>query len=84
MLVSSDNPHAATESYSNWRRLCLFDVMCALAKVALISDEHVQVVHGFGSMNNAGACRVSEIFTDEVAARLEPTWGGVPNIRAYF
>ncbi len=83
MSINPENRPAAAKVYNDYRQPFLDNVEGALTKELLIRDEDVQVIHGFDSMEHAKAYLNTEMFKNDVAARLQPTWAADPDIRFY-
>lgn len=83
MKINPENREAAAKVYNDYRQPFLDNIKGALTKELLIRDEDVQVIHGFDSMENAKAYLETEMFENDVAKGLQPTWADEPDIRFY-
>lgn len=83
MVIDEANRPAAAKVYSDYRDPFLEQIEGALTKDLLIRDEDVQVLHGFDSVEHAQAYLKSQLFNDDVATGLKPTWSADPKIAIY-
>lgn len=83
MKINPENREAAAKVYNDYRQPFLDNIKGTLTKELLIRDEDVQVIHGFDSMENAKAYLETEMFENDVAKGLQPTWADEPDIRFY-
>lgn len=83
MKINPENREATAKVYNDYRQPFLDNIKGALTKELLIRDEDVQVIHGFDSMENAKAYLETEMFENDVAKGLQPTWADEPDIRFY-
>lgn len=83
MSIPEENRPAAANVYTTYRKPFLDTIPGALTKELLIRDEDVQVLHGFDSVENAQAYLKSQMFNDDVATGLQPTWDADPSIVIY-
>ena len=83
MIISKENRPAATRVYNDYRGPFLERIEGALSKDLLVRDEDVQVLHGFDSVEHARAYLGSQMFNDDVAVGLKPTWDADPQIVIY-
>ena len=83
MTIDPENRPAAAKVYADYRQPFLDRIEGALTKELLVRDADVQVSHGFDSVEHAKAYLESDLFTEDVAPALEPTWAADPDIRIY-
>ncbi len=83
MTIDEENRPAAVKVYSDYRGPFLEQIEGALTKDLLVRDEDVQVLHGFDSVEHANAYLNSQMFNDDVATGLKPTWSAEPRIVVY-
>ena len=83
MKINEENRPAAAKVYQDYRQPFLDKIEGALTKELLIRAEDVQVIHGFDSLEHAKAYLETEMFTEDVAKGLQPTWAAEPDIRFY-
>lgn len=83
MKIDEENRADAAKVYNEYRQPFLDNIEGALTKELLIRDEDVQVIHGFDSMEHAKAYLETEMFNEDVAVGLKPTWSADPDIRFY-
>lgn len=83
MTIPQDNRAAAAKVYTDYRTPFLEQIEGALTKQLLVRDEDVQVLHGFDSVEHAQAYLKSNMFNDDVAKGLAPTWSAEPKIVIY-
>lgn len=83
MVIDEENRAAAAKVYADYRQPFLDNIEGALTKELLIRDEDVQVIHGFDSLEHAKAYLETDMFNDDVAVGLKPTWSADPDIRFY-
>lgn len=83
MTIPEEKRPAAAKVYADYRRAFLDAVPGALTKQLLVRDADVQVLHGFDSVESAAAYLKSDLFTEDVFTRLEPTWDADPDVRIY-
>ncbi len=83
MVIDEASRPAAAKVYSDYRGPFLEHIEGALTKDLLIRDEDVQVLHGFDSVEHAQAYLKSQLFNDDVATGLKPTWSADPKIAIY-
>lgn len=83
MKIDEENRADAAKVYNEYRQPFLNNIEGALTKELLIRDEDVQVIHGFDSMEHAKAYLETEMFNEDVAVGLKPTWSADPDIRFY-
>lgn len=83
MKIDEENRADAAKVYNEYKQPFLDNIEGALTKELLIRDEDVQVIHGFDSMEHAKAYLETEMFNEDVAVGLKPTWSADPDIRFY-
>lgn len=83
MTIDEENRPAAMKVYNDYRGPFLEQIEGALTKDLLVRDEDVQVLHGFDSVEHANAYLESQMFNDDVAVGLKPTWSADPKIVIY-
>ena len=83
MKINSENRPAAAKVYNDYRGPFLKEIKGALTKNLLISDEDVQVLHGFDSVESAQAYLSSDMFKNDVFVGLQPLWGADPDVKIY-
>ncbi len=83
MKIDPAKRPAAAKVYSDYRKPFLDTIEGALTKDLLIRDEDVQVLHGFDSLAHAKAYLDTDLFKNDVAKGLQPTWSADPDIRFY-
>lgn len=83
MKISKANRPAAAKVYSNYRGPFLETIKGALTKDLLVRDEDVQVLHGFGSVEDAQAYLSSDMFKNDVFVGLQPLWSADPEVKIY-
>ena len=83
MKIDEENRADAAKVYNEYKQPFLDNIEGALTKELLILDEDVQVIHGFDSMEHAKAYLETEMFNEDVAVGLKPTWSADPDIRFY-
>lgn len=83
MKINSENRPAAAKVYNDYRGPFLKEIKGALTKNLLISDEDVQVLHGFDSVESAQAYLSSDMFKNDVFVGLKDLWTMDPDVRIY-
>lgn len=83
MTIDEANRPAAVQVYNDYRSPFLEQIEGALTKELLVRDDDVQVLHGFDSVEHANAYLESQMFNDDVAVGLKPTWSSEPKIVIY-
>jgi hypothetical protein len=78
-------PHraAAAEVYKKYKAPFLAKVAGAKSKQLLLRGDDVQVLHGFDTVEHAGAYLKSSLFNDDVVKALAPLLEGPPDVRVY-
>jgi len=83
LRIAANNRSAAVAVYSQYKAPFLNQIAGAKSKELLVRDEDVQVLHGFGSTENAQAYLESALFKQDVVGALAPLLDGPPEIRIY-
>lgn len=83
MVIDEEKRPAAVKVYTDYRGPFLEQIEGALTKELLVRDEDVQVLHGFDSVEHASAYLQSQMFNDDAAVGLKPTWSADPKIVVY-
>ncbi len=83
MTINDDKRLAAAKVYNDYRGPFLEQIEGALTKGLLIREEDVQVIHGFDTLAHAKAYLETDMFKNDVATGLAPTWSADPDIRFY-
>jgi len=81
-IDEADRP-AAAAVYQQYRQPFLDTISGATSKALLVREKDVQVLHGFGSTDEAEAYLSSELFTKDVVGGLSPLLKADPEIRIY-
>jgi hypothetical protein len=77
-----DRP-AAAAVYTQYKQPFLTQVAGAQAKDLLVRDADVQVLHRFGTRQQAEAYLTSELFNKDVVVGLKPLLKATPEVRIY-
>lgn len=83
LKIASANRPAAAGVYEKYKAAFLNTIAGAKTKELLVRDEDVQVLHGFDSLENAGAYLHSALFTADVVGALQPLLDAAPDVRIY-
>ncbi len=83
MTIENDKRPDAAKVYTTYREPFLCNIEGALTKELLIRDEDVQVIHGFDTPAHARAYLETDMFKNDVAKGLAPTWSCDPDVRIY-
>ncbi|MFW6125515.1 MAG: hypothetical protein ACOC58_00255 [Chloroflexota bacterium] len=83
LKIAPENRPAAAGVYQKYRDAFLSAIPGAQSKDLLIRDEDVQVLHGFGTFDEAQAYLKSDLFTKDVVGELVPLLAADPDIRIY-
>ena len=83
LKIADDNRPAAAKIYRDYRDPFLKGIPGALSKELLLREEDVQVLHGFDTVEHAGAYLKSALFQNDVAAALAPLLAADPEVRIY-
>jgi hypothetical protein len=81
--VASADREAAASVYQKHKQQFLDSIPGAQSKDLLIRDEDVQVLHGFGSVEEAQSYLSSDLFTQDVVKELTPLLQSDPEVRVY-
>ena len=83
MTIDPADRATGARIYSDYKQEFLDTVPGAESKELLVRDEDVQVLHGFETVEQAGAYLTSELFTAKVVPGLTPLFKADPDIRVY-
>jgi hypothetical protein len=83
LTIAPTNRPAAAGVYQRYRAPFLDTVAGAKSKELLLRDDDVQVLHGFGTPEQANAYLKSGLFTADVVGALTPLIDAAPDIRIY-
>ena len=83
MTIDPADRAAGAKVYSDYLQEFLDTVPGAKTKELLVRDEDVQVLHGFETVEQAGAYLTSELVTAKVVPGLTPLFKADPAIRVY-
>lgn len=83
LFIPEANRAAAAKVYTDYRKPFLDTIKGAVSKNLLVRGEDVQVLHGFGSADDAAAYLKTAMFNDDVVVGLRPLWDKAPDIRIY-
>lgn len=83
LAIRAENRAAAAAVYQRFKAPFLDTIDGAQSKELLVCDEDVQVLHRFGTADQANAYLKSELFTADVVGALGPLLDGAPDIRIY-
>lgn len=83
MIIDEANRPSAAKVYADYRQPFLTEIKGAVSKELLIRNEDVQVLHGFGSVEDAEAYLNSEMFNSDVFVALKPLWSADPEVKIY-
>jgi len=81
--ISEENRAAAADVYRRYKAPFLNTVEGAISKELLISQQDVQVLHGFKTPAQAEAYLQSALFNQDVVTALTPYVKRAPDIRIY-
>ena len=81
-ILPRDRAAAAT-IFHRFKQPFLQQIEGAVAKSLLVSDEDVQVLHGFESTDSAKAYLGSALFNADVVTALKPLLQATPDVRIY-
>jgi hypothetical protein len=81
-ILPRDRAAAAT-IFHRYKQPFLQQIEGALAKDLLVRDEDVQVLHRFGSRQQAEAYLTSDLFNKDVVVGLKSLLKAAPEIRIY-
>ena len=83
LQIDNVNRKEAASVYTKYKKPFLDNIKGAKSKELLIRDEDVQVLHGFGTVENANAYLTNELFTNDVVVGLKPLLHATPEVRVY-
>ena len=83
LKIAAANRPAAAGVYQRYKAPFLDTVPGALAKELLVRDDDVQVLHRFGTADEATAYLKSELFNADVVGALKPLLDAAPDVRIY-
>ncbi|MGB3327612.1 MAG: hypothetical protein WBA46_01585 [Thermomicrobiales bacterium] len=83
LKVDAADRAAAAGVYQQYKQPFLDTIPGATSKDLLVRDEDVQVLHGFSTVEAAGAYLQSDLFTNDVVVGLQPLLKADPEIRIY-
>lgn len=83
LKIADGNRAAAAAVYQKYKAPFLNTIVGAKSKELLGREEDVQVLHGFDSLENAGAYLKSDLFTADVVGGLKPLLDAAPDVRIY-
>ena len=83
LKIAEDKRSAAAAVYARYRAPFLQTVDGAQSKDLLIRPEDIQVLHRFGSVEQARAYLQSGLFVNDVVGELGPLLDGEPDVRIY-
>nr|EDZ39070.1 MAG: Protein of unknown function [Leptospirillum sp. Group II '5-way CG'] len=82
VINDADRPSAA-KVYEKYKQPFLTSIVGAKSKELLVRTEDVQVLHGFGSVQEAQDYLKTPLFTNDVVSALKPYLRKDPEIRIY-
>lgn len=71
MVVKEKNRESVSKVYYDYKESFLKSINGTLIKDLLVRDENIQVLHGFNSIKNVKAYLSSDMFKNDVFARLK-------------
>ena len=83
LKIAEENRPAAAKVYRDYRDTFLKGIPGARSKELLIRKDDVQVLHGFDTVEHAGAYLESALFTNDVVGALAPLLAAAPEVRIY-
>jgi hypothetical protein len=83
LKVAPAHRAAAAEVYKKFKAPFLTKIGGAKTKQLLVRDDDVQVLHGFDTVEHAGAYLKSSLFNDDVVKALAPLLEGSLEVRVY-
>ena len=83
MYVGNTNRPAAAGVFNKYKQPFLETIGGATSKELLIRNEDVQVLHGFGSVEEASAYLKTDLFNNDVVKELSPLFDKAPEIKIY-
>jgi hypothetical protein len=83
LKIAPVNRPAAAGVYQRYKAPFLNTIDGAKSKELLVRDEDVEVLHGFGTAEQANAYLKSRLFSSDVVGALKPLLDAEPDIRIY-
>jgi len=83
LKIAPANRPAAAGVYQRYKAPFLDTIVGARSKELLVRDDDVQVLHGFGTEEQAHAYLKSGLFTADVVGALAPLLDAAPEVRIY-
>jgi hypothetical protein len=83
LKIAPVNRPAAAGVYQRYKGPFLDTIDGAKSKELLVRDEDVEVLHGFGTAEQANAYLKSRLFSSDVVGALKPLLDAAPDIRIY-
>lgn len=83
LKIAPANRAAAAGVYQRYKAPFLDKIAGAKSKELLVRDDDVQVLHGFGTAEQANAYLKTELFTSDVVGALKPLLDATPDVRIY-
>lgn len=83
LKIDNANRPAAVGVYKKYKQPFLSKIDGATAKLLLVRNEDVQVLHGFTTAEKAQAYLKSDLFNKDVVRELGPLLAADPEVRVY-
>lgn len=83
LKIPPHNRAAAAGVYQRFKAPFLETVAGARSKELLVRDADVQVLHGFGTAEQAQSYLTTELFNADVVTALKPLLDAAPDVRIY-
>jgi len=83
LKIAERDRATAAGVYTKYRASFLSTISGAKSKDLLVRAEDVQVLHGFGTVDQANAYLKSKLFNDDVVVALKPLLQADPEVRIY-
>ena len=83
LKIAEHDRAAAAGIYNKYKAPFLDSIPGAKSKQLLVRGEDVQVLHGFGTADEANAYLGSQLFNDDVVVALKPLLKAEPEVRIY-
>ena len=83
LRIAPANRTAAAGVYERYKAPFLKTIAGEQSKELLVRDDDVQVLHGFGTVEQANAYLTTELFTADVVGALKPLLDAAPDVRIY-
>lgn len=83
LRVAAEDRAAAAGVYTKYRQPFLDTAAGARSKQLLVREEDVQVLHGFTSVDEAGAYLETSLFATDIVTELGPLLQAPPEVRIY-